>query len=163
MFVDVSGHLMDYNGKRVSFVMLNDVTEKLKTDENNKFKAELLNTIGQAVIATDLNGMISFWNKAAEQMYGWRAEEVIGKNIIYVTPTQQTKEQAIEIMRELSQGHSWSGEFMVQRKDGTIFPVFVTNAPICNQQQQLAGIIGISSDITRRKAMEKAFHKVKQD
>jgi PAS domain S-box-containing protein len=131
-----------------------DVTEKSKTDEKDRFKAELLKTIGQAVMATDMNGTINFWNKAAEEIYGWTAEEAIGKNVEDLIPAQQTKEQAIEIMSELSKGRSWSGEFMVQRKGGEVFPVYATDAPTYNQQQELSGIIGVSSDITNRKQIE---------
>ncbi len=49
---------------------LNIATRK-KDEENIRFKAELLNTIGQAVIATNMDGIINFWNKAAEEIYGW--------------------------------------------------------------------------------------------
>src|SRR5690606_17266698 len=105
-------------------------------------------------IATDMEGNIIFWNKAASEMYGWTEEEVLDKNITQITPAQQTKEQADQIILELLQGNSWSGEFMVKRKDGSEFPAFVTNAPIYNQQQQLIGIIGVSTDITNRKQTE---------
>ena len=131
-----------------------DLTEKKKSEESKKFKAALLNTTSQAVIATDLNGIVNFWNKAAEEIYGWTAGEAVGKNIVELTPAQQTKEQGIEIMRELSHGHSWSGEFMVQRKDGQTFPAFVTDAPVFNEHNKLTGIIGVSYDITKSKNVE---------
>jgi len=128
--------------------------EKLEAQEKNSFKAGLLNTIGQAVMATDLNGVISFWNKAAEEIYGWTIEEAIGKNIVDLIPIQQPKEQASEIIKELRQGHSLSAELMVKRKNGTIFPVFINNAPVYDLQHNLSGIIGVSSDITERKKTE---------
>lgn len=141
-----------------------DVTEKIlqqekqhkfskdkKTEESNPFKAALLNTIGQAVVTTDLDGIINFWNRTAEEMYGWTAAEVIGKNVVDIIPAQQTKEQAVEIMKELSQGHSWTGEFIAQRKDGRIFPIFATDSPIYDEHHKLAGIIAVSNDITKQK------------
>jgi two-component system sensor histidine kinase UhpB len=129
--------------------------EKLEAEEANSFKAGLLNTIGQAVMATDPHGIISFWNKAAEKMYGWTSEEAINKNIADLIPTQQTKQQFNEMIRELKDGRPWSAELTMQRKDRTVFPVFINNAPIYDHEHNLSGIIGISSDITERKNAEK--------
>ena len=137
-----------------SLAMVTDITESKKDEKRNQFQATVLNTIGHAAIATDIQGRINFWNKAASAIYGWTEEEVLGKNIIDVTPIQQTKVQAETVMQELLRGNTWSGEFMVQRKDGSEFPAFVTNSPIYNQQQQLIAIVGISADITERKKVE---------
>ncbi|MEO5893246.1 MAG: PAS domain S-box protein [Ferruginibacter sp.] len=131
-----------------------DVTERKKAEENDRFKINLLNTIGQSVIATDLNGIIIFWNNAAQNLYGWSAGEAMGKNITDITPAQQTREEAKEIMQKLSQGQNWAGEFIVQRKDLTSFPAFVADTPMYNQQGVITGVIGVSSDITERKMIE---------
>lgn len=138
---------------------VHDITKEKKAEEENRFKANLLNTIAQAAIATDLNGLVSYWNKAAEQIYGWTKEEAIGKNIIDLTPSHPTKEQAFQIMEALKQGHTWSGEFRVRRKDGSEFPAFVTDSPVYDQQNKLSGIIGISSDITEKKKLEDLLDK----
>lgn len=128
--------------------------EKREAEQKNLFKAQLLNTIGQAVIATDLHGTVNFWNKAATAIYGWTAEEAIGNNIVDLLPANQSKEQAIEIMERLSKGETWAGEFLVQGKDGKIFPIYVTDSPIYDQNNMTAGVVGISSDITERKKIE---------
>ncbi len=133
---------------------IRDITERKKSEDRIRFKANLLNTVGQAVIATDLEGTVIYWNKAAEKIYGWSVEEATGKNIIDLTPAQQSKEEAVEIMNELNKGNLWSGEFSVRRKDGTDFPAFVTDSPIYDQQGHLTGIIGISHDISERKKAE---------
>ncbi|MEP6677001.1 MAG: PAS domain S-box protein, partial [Ferruginibacter sp.] len=136
-----------------------DVTERKKADEESRFQANLLNTIGQAAIATDMDGVINYWNQAAENIYGWTREEAIGKNIIQLTPAETTREQALQIMEDLKNGRTWSGEFSVQRKDGTAFPALVTDSPIYNEHNELSGIIGISSDITEKKKLEELLDK----
>ncbi|MGZ6540062.1 MAG: PAS domain S-box protein [Bacteroidia bacterium] len=125
-----------------------------------RFQSELLAAVGQSVIATDLEGKIIYWNKAAENTYGWKAEEVMGRQIVEVTPAVQSREQAITIMNELIKGNSWSGEFFVQRKDGSLFPALVTDSPIHNQQGDLIGIIGVSSDISEQKKTEQDLKKM---
>jgi PAS domain S-box-containing protein len=134
---------------------IRDITKRYDIQTKVKFQADLLNNVGQAVIATDLPGDIIYWNQAAENIYGWSSAEAMGHNILKLTPAQQTQDQAKELMEELSKGKSWSGEFWVQRKDGSSFPAYVTDTPIFDDNGKLAGIIGISSDITEQKMFEK--------
>ncbi|GAB2776190.1 hypothetical protein GCM10010465_23480 [Actinomadura fibrosa] len=128
-----------------------DISDRVKAEKENRFQANLLDKIGQAAIATDANGKITYWNNAATEIYGWSREEVLGKNILRVTPARDTRQKGENIMQVLKQGKIWSGEFMVQRKDGTEFPALVTNSPFYDETGKLQGIIGISSDITDRK------------
>jgi len=130
--------------------------------EQNRFKALLLATVGQAIIATALDGSVTYWNKAAEKIYGWSAGEAMGNNIIDLTPSVQSREEANEIMNELKRGNSWSGEFLVQRKDGTNFPAFVTDSPVYDQEGKLVGIIGVSTDISERKKAEQDLKELEQ-
>jgi PAS domain S-box-containing protein len=130
---------------------IRDITERKKAEDKIKFNADLLNTVGQAVIATNTKGVVIYWNNAAEKIYGWTAEEAMGKQITDLTPTQQSREEAILIMEELSKGNFWSGEFAVQRKDGIAFPAFVTTSPVHDKHGNLTAIIGVSADMTEMK------------
>jgi PAS domain S-box-containing protein len=118
------------------------------------FQSQVLDSIGEAVIATDLQGHILYWNKAAEKIYGWKAEEVLGKNIVTVTTVEENKEQGIEIMAALQSGHSWSGEFTVRHRDGHHFPAHVTDSCLRDPNGELAVIIGVSIDLTEKKQKE---------
>jgi len=138
-------------------VMHINITTRKLAEEQIKFQANLLSTVGEAVIATDLEGTIIYWNDTAEQLYGWLPAEVLGRNILEVTPPESTKEQGAEIMNHLRQGQPWSGEFLVQKKDGTTFPAFVTNSAIRDASGNLIGIIGVSTDISERKQAEAAL------
>ncbi|MCF8241769.1 MAG: PAS domain S-box protein [Melioribacteraceae bacterium] len=136
------------------FTSCRDISERIEIQNKIKFQADLLSNVGQAVIATDLAGKVVFWNNAAESIYGWTTDEAMGKNIIDLTPAEQTQEQASEIMKQLTAGNSWSGEFLVKRKDGSSFTSYVTDAPINDSNGKLLGVIGISSDITEKKRAE---------
>lgn len=132
-----------------------NITEQVKIETELRRHATLLNTVGEAVIATDLQGRIIFWNRAAETLYQWSSDEVLGKNIIEVTPSDATQEQGKEIFANMQQGNLWKGEFFVKRKDGVSFPAFVTNMPFYDEDGNLMGIIGISRDISELKATQK--------
>lgn len=126
-------------------------------EEGFSLHAQLLNTIEQSVIATDLDGIVIYWNRFAQILYGWSAEEAIGHNIIELTTPQPRYQQAEEIMTQLRRGESWTGEFIVQRKDGTSFPAQITNSPIYNDKEILVGIVGLSNDINERKRAEQVL------
>lgn len=128
---------------------MTDITEQKIAEKENRFKANLLKTVGQAAIATNLEGIVNYWNKAAETIYGWSAEEAIGKNVNILTPSDVDEEQVKEILTQLKSGQTWSGEFIVQKKDGTKFPIRVSNSPVYDENSNLSGMIGISSDITK--------------
>jgi len=136
-----------------------ELTERKRAEEKVRFQAHLLDVIGQAVIATDLQGGIIYWNHFAETLYGWSSEEAIGRNILELTPAPPSAEKAAEIMEQLRQGKSWTGEFLVQRRDGTSFTAMVTDSPIFDTQGRLIGIIGVSFDLTERKRGEEALRK----
>ena len=131
-----------------------DIPGRKSAEEQIRFQARLLDAVGQPIIATNPQGTIIYWNRAAEKLYGWPKEEVIGRPIVEVTPSEEMLERAEEIMSELRVGRSWSGEFVVQRKDGSTFPAMVTDTPVHDEQGNLEGIIGVSTDLTEIKKME---------
>lgn len=131
-----------------------DITKQKQAAEELYLQSRLLESVGQSVIATKPDGEIFYWNKKAEEIYGWTKEEVLGKNIIEVTPTLLEKDVAIKIMEELRKGNGWSGEFLVKNKKGDLFPSQVTNQPFFDINGNLEGIIGVSENITDRKNAE---------
>jgi PAS domain S-box-containing protein len=155
--VVIKANLIEVNGKKMLQGVFRDITESKKISEKTRLQARLLNSVGQAIVATDLEGKITYWNRAAEQLYGWQEAEVLGRNIVNVTPAETSQEQAINIMNKLIEGEHWSGEFIAKRRDGTIFPAIVTNSPITNDKGEIIGVIGISIDITEQKWMQEVF------
>lgn len=121
------------------------------------FHAQLLDTIGQSVIATDLDGIVIYWNRFAERLYGWTAAEATGRNVIELVSSKPSLLEAEEIMTLLRRGEIWTGEFIARRKDGVSFPIQSVNSPIYDDKGTLIGIVGISQDITERKKTEKAL------
>lgn len=109
---------------------------------------ELLDAMGKAVIATTLDGTVEFWNPAAEQLYGWTAEEALGQHIADLSVPEPTREVAEDIMETLRSGGTWTGGFLVRRKDGTVFPALITDSGVY-RDGELIGIVGVSINIGR--------------
>jgi PAS domain S-box-containing protein len=106
--------------------------------------AWMFDAIQQAVIVTDTAGRVTFWNHYAERLYGWSAEEMLGRPIIEITPTPQSTQRAAEIMVFLSRGDTWSGEQDVRHRDGTEFVASVTLVPLFDANDQPAGVFAMS-------------------
>lgn len=107
---------------------------------------ELLGALGQAVIATTLDGTVEFWSHTAEQLYGWTAEEALGKNIRDLCVPELALEIAEDIMESVVNGASWTGGFPVRCKDGSMFPALVTDSGIY-REGRLVGLVGVSTNI----------------
>jgi len=136
----------------VHLVVLRDVSEQRRLQTAERFQAQLLDAAGEAVIATDLDGTVVYWNPAAEGLYGWRKDEAVGRDIVDLTVAEPTREQAAEILAQVRAGKTWTGGYNARRADGTLVPVWVTDAPFYDADGRLAGIIGVSSDISELEA-----------
>ena len=112
---------------------------------------QMLDAAGESIIATDRDGKIIYWNKYAEQLFGWTADEVLGKPILDYTPTKMSLKQAEQMMEFLADGRAWQGEFHVKNKFGDEFWINIKNSPLYDSKGKIAGILGVSTNITRRK------------
>ena len=140
-------------------VQSRDVTERKETEERLRFQARLLDTVGEAVIALDLDGRVSYWNRAAEDLYGWPSEEVMGGRLREMVVPEDLRGRAEEIAAQLREGRAWTGGFEVRRRDGTTFPVEATDTPVFGEDGGLIGVIGVLRDVTERKETEEALRR----
>lgn len=125
-----------------------ELTRRRRAERGLRFQARVLNEIGQSVITTDQNGRITFWNSAAEELFGYEADEVLGKFALDVTPTAESRSEGSRIFEELQKGRQWSGEIHLRRKDGSTFPALVSNSPIRDDDGELIGVVGVITDLS---------------
>lgn len=123
----------------------------------------LLTAVKAAIIGTDLAGNVTFWNPAAEQLYGWSAAEVLGRNIMQITVSSETEHQAREHMLSVTAGGTWSGEFQVHCKSGQFLAAFVTLSAIFDQGGVPIGVVGVSQDLSALRGAEAALRRVEHE
>jgi len=141
----------------VATVLAADLTARQQASAEARFHATMLDAVGQAVVATDPSGRVVYWNRVAEQLYGWTAAEAIGRNIADLTVTPDALAAAGDVMQRVAAGETWSGEFRVRNRAGREFPAFVTDAPILDAAGGLTAVVGISTDISAQKRAESAL------
>jgi PAS domain S-box-containing protein len=136
---------------------ISDVTERTRSEAAIRFQAQLLNAVQQAVVATDPDGIVIFWNKFAEDLYGWKAAEAVGRMIQELTPSPFLREHGAEIVERGAAGEAWTGEFLVQGKAGKPFPALLTTSPVRDETGSVLGYVRVSIDLTERRNLEEQF------
>lgn len=96
-----------------------------------------------AVIATDVHGTVIYWSGGAESLYGWQSGEAIGRNVLDITPTRSSSDEAATIFEQLRLGKTWEGTFILKHRDGTPILAHVTDIPV-RVGEEVVGIIGVS-------------------
>jgi PAS domain S-box-containing protein len=129
-------------------VSLRDVREQTAALEKLEVQSRLLDQVGEAVIATDRNGRVTFWNRAAETIYGWQAEEALGQPILELIPAEASTEEAAAILESLVVKSGWSGRVQVKRRDGSTFWASITDAVIRDEEGAITSFVGVSRDAT---------------
>ncbi|RXJ44354.1 PAS domain S-box protein [Gelidibacter gilvus] len=138
-----------------------DISERVKVERENKFQANLLNKIGQGIMATDSNDRVTYWNKAAEEIYLWKQDEVLGKNIFKLLYGNNEKHK--DTLRLLKSGKIWTGELIAKLKDGSTLPTQITKSPLFDENETFLGVIRISSDISKLKKSEIKLKKLNKE
>jgi two-component system, cell cycle sensor histidine kinase and response regulator CckA len=126
-------------------------------DQTSRVHAELLGRIGQAVVVVDRQRLVTFWNEAARGLYGWEAEEALGRPVPEVMKLESCGAASPNLWSHAEAGDAWAGEFIGQRRDGRSFPVHVTVAPVHALDGSVAGATSISTDLSAQRAAEAAF------
>jgi len=152
--VSISASVIEINNKKIIQGIFRDMTERKKVEQQIKFQSNLLENVSDAVIATDMQYNIRFWNKTAEKQYGWTAEEVIGQPMEKFIINDYFGCSLDVILQKISQDGSWKGEVTQNRRDGVRIPIISTVSIIKNEQNQPTGFIAINRDITERKQVE---------
>jgi PAS domain S-box-containing protein len=126
---------------------------ELKATES--FHANLLDNIGQAVIMVNADSKITFWNNAAEKLFGYTRNQTLCQDVVQVLAGTNAKEETETIAKWLKSKKAIVTEYLAQRKDGSLVPVLVNCSPIYGDNGVYLGSAVSATDITEQKIMEK--------
>ncbi|MEP9412443.1 MAG: EAL domain-containing protein [Candidatus Brocadia sp.] len=151
-------HLKDERGNIVNTIgIARDITERKRMEktlwETNQTLQALIQASPLAIIALDPQGNVTMWNPAAERMFGWNKQEVLG-NPLPIVP--EDKQEEFRALRErVLRGESFTGvEVRRQKRNGSPIDISLSTAPLEDGQGNVSGIMGVVADITLRKRTE---------
>lgn len=144
------------------FILSTDITGRKAVEEQNRFLANLVDSVSDAIIAVDLGQYIQSWNTGAEVLYGWKEEEVLGRQAREILQTEFLNTTRDEVMRQIMENGIWSGEVVQTHRNGGQIPAWASVALYSNAEGKTAGIVSVNRDITERKQAEKQLEKQNQ-
>jgi len=145
----------------VAFVL--DLTERKRAEQAVQRLASIVESSNDAIASKDLNGIITSWNKGAEQLFGYAAAEIIGKPVTILIPPERYDEEPF-ILERIRRGEGVDPyETVRRRKDGTLVDISLTVSPIKNADGRIIGASKIARDISERKRAEDAFREVQME
>jgi PAS domain S-box-containing protein len=161
-----SSAIYDDAGHIVAGVLLaHDITEQKRSEEQLRYHAYLLENTEDAILASDEQAVLTAWNKGAEKMFGWTAEEVLGRKVYEILPyTDYSDEQLEEALRKPAKAGRRRTEATWHRKDGApVYAEALTIALRVEEGGKITGYLSIVQDVTqRRQAEEEIETRVRQ-
>ncbi len=145
---DITGRI---NG---ASVIARDITEQKLADNQRFSLAAIVDSSEEAILSQNLEGIITSWNKGAERLYGYSADEIVGQRFDMLFSGQH-KEEALQLLSEIAESKKVSDyETLIKHKGGPIVPVSLTLSPVHDNTGELIGASCIARDITRRREQE---------
>ena len=135
--------------------IVRDLSERERSDESRFRLAAIVDSADDAIISKDLNGIVTSWNRGAQRMFGFTAEEMVGQSILRLIPDELQYEED-EILRKLRAGDRIDHyETTRRKKNGERIDVSVTISPIRDGAGRVTGASKIARDISDRKKLER--------
>jgi PAS domain S-box-containing protein len=133
-----------------------DVTEQKRSQEAVNRLAAIVRDSDDAITGKDLEGNIISWNKGAEKLYGYTAEEVVGKNVSFLLPPEKQTETK-EVLLKVKEGRPVEHfQTIRKRKDGSLVDVSITASPVRGRDGKVVAVSIVARDTTKEKQIDKA-------
>ena len=148
---------LNSEGKPYQYVAIrNDITERKRGEDQIREQAALLDQARDAILVRDLNHNILFWNKGAERIYGWTAQEAVGQNFrdLVLKEPSAAFEEASRVVMERGE---WNGEIRQSRRDGGEIIVESRWTLVRDEQGAPTSILVINTDVTQKQRIEAQF------
>jgi PAS domain S-box-containing protein len=152
--------ISDATGRTVGvFTVARDVTESQQNERLRARLAAIVDSSDDAIVSKTLEGVITSWNRAAERLFGYSAEEAIGKNILLIIPEDRRQEEA-DVLARLHRGEKIEHFETIRRtKDGRQIPVSLTVSPVKDARGRIIGASKVARDISERVLAQHALRR----
>jgi PAS domain S-box-containing protein len=153
--VEVNARCIEFAGDENLVCLIRDLDERRREELRDRALAAIVTTSDDAIVGKTLDGTITSWNPAAERLFGWTAEEMVGNSITRIVPEGRLGELK-EILARLGRGERVDHHETVRRaKDGSLIEVSISVSPIVDSEGLVVGAAKIARNITERRRFER--------
>jgi PAS domain S-box-containing protein len=144
------------DGTTVHLAVTHDITQRTLAESASHLLSAIVDSSEDAIISKDLDGVITSWNKSAERLFGYTAEEAIGQTVAKLLIPEDRQEEEPDILSRLRKGERVDHfETLRRRKDGSRIDISLTISPVKNAHGVIIGASKIARDITETKRVQK--------
>jgi PAS domain S-box-containing protein len=167
--VDIVAHctpLFDHHARiKGCVVMLSDVTDKKRGEHSQAQLSAIVESSDDAILSKNLDGIIQTWNKGAERVFGYTADETVGQPVLMLIPPDRHDEEPGIIARIRRGERVDHFETVRRRKDGSLIDISLTISPVKNAKGEIIGASKVARDISERRKAEEVrdllLHEIK--
>jgi PAS domain S-box-containing protein len=153
---EVHGTVTEYAGKPAILGTLLDITERKQAEARVREQAALLDEARDAIFVRDLDQRVTYWNKGAERLYGWTAEEILGKRASEILYKEDAPRRD-EIWKAVVEKGEWTGELKQITKSGQGIVIVSRRTLLRDAQDKPTAVLNINTDVTEKKQLEEKF------
>ncbi|MGD9977106.1 MAG: PAS domain S-box protein [Bacteroidales bacterium] len=148
-------------GNDIFLVLQRDISQRKKIEEDLRMLAQVVLNVHDSISITDLDNNFTFVNPAFIQTYGYSYDEIIGKNTSLLRPPG-TEEEIGQHILEQTIKTGWQGELINVKKDGSIFPIYLSTSSVYDLNGKPIAMVGIANDISELKRTERELIRAKE-
>lgn len=141
------------DGTFIHLAVTRDITQQKQAEQKIREQAALLDVSTDAIMVRNIHHQILFWNKGAERLYGWKAEEVVGKNVLQLLYKEISSQLKDAYLRVMNTGE-WRGELHQLTREGKVIIVESRWTSIRDENGQPKSILSVNTEITQQKQLE---------
>lgn len=160
--VSVSPIANDYGAVESILSIILDITEAKERAKEIAYQARLLSSVNDAILSTDMEDKFTYWNNAAEKLYGWTAAEAMGKHSSLITSGLLPESKQLEIKAAIDAKGDWKGELLQKNRAGINIEVDSSISVLTDGKGERVGTLSINRDISQRKRVEEALRDSRQ-
>ncbi len=139
-----------------------EINEHKEAQAQINLQTSLLEQVDSAIVATDMNHHIIYWNQCAQNLFGWKSSEVLGKPALEVMIRQEHRTAGKRFLQKLSERNSWSGDFTVPHASGRKIPVELSCSALSDTYGSQIGFTCVAVDITDHVRFERKLQREKE-
>ncbi|OIO74499.1 MAG: hypothetical protein AUJ57_02100 [Zetaproteobacteria bacterium CG1_02_53_45] len=132
-----------------------DITERLHSEEQMRLLESAVASVNESIIITNAEGVIEYVNPGFSRNTGYAAEDAIGNTPAMLNSKQQTQGFYEQFWQTIKGGSPWSGRILDRKKNGTIFPVHLSVAPIFAKNGEITHFVAVHEDLTEAEILQK--------
>ena len=147
---------LQYEENELLLGMVEEIRNRRQASDRVNFQAHLLDSVREAIVATDLRQRVTFWNKGAEALFGYKTAEIIGKSLdeTIIPARREIQEERRQELTDLRKRGKWNGQVLRRRRDGTELWTDSFASTITDSNGESSGFVAIQYNVTEQKEVE---------